>query len=153
MAAAEPITVPVVRLAHAEGLPLPEHASPGSAGLDLRAAIDDALTVAPGARAQIPTGLILELPGGWEGQVRPRSGLALRHGVTLLNTPGTIDTDYRGEVKVILINLGQEAFRVTRGDRIAQLIVAPVAQVRLVETDSLASTPRGGGGFGSTGVD
>jgi len=132
---------------------LPEHASPGSAGLDLRAAIDDELNVEPGERVQIPTGLILELPSGWEGQVRPRSGLALRHGVTLLNTPGTIDSDYRGEVQVILVNLGQEDFRVTRGDRIAQLVVAPVSQVSVVEAESLGSTPRGDGGFGSTGVD
>lgn len=153
MAATDPITVAVVRLAHAKGLPLPEHASSGSAGLDLRAAIEDTLTLEPGARVQVPTGLILELPGGWEGQVRPRSGLALRHGVTLLNTPGTIDSDYRGELKVILVNLGQEAFRVTRGDRIAQLIVAPVAQVLVVEADRLGSTRRGEGGFGSTGVD
>jgi len=149
----EAITVSVLRLAHAEGLPLPEHASPGSAGLDLRAAIDDELNVEPGERVQIPTGLILELPSGWEGQVRPRSGLALRHGVTLLNTPGTIDSDYRGEVQVILVNLGQEDFRVTRGDRIAQLVVAPVSQVSVVEAESLGSTPRGDGGFGSTGVD
>ena len=132
---------------------MPEHASPGSAGLDLRAAIDDELNVEPGERVQIPTGLILELPSGWEGQVRPRSGLALRHGVTLLNTPGTIDSDYRGEVQVILVNLGQEDFRVTRGDRIAQLVVAPVSQVSVVEAESLGSTPRGDGGFGSTGVD
>ena len=153
MAETDPITLPVLRLTHAQGLPLPAPASPGSAGLDLRAAIETEQVVAPGERVQIPTGLILELPAGWEGQVRPRSGLALRHGVTLLNTPGTIDSDYRGEVKVILVNLGQEDFRVTRGDRIAQLVVARVAQVVVVETDSLASTRRGDGGFGSTGVD
>lgn len=153
MAETDPLTIPVLRLAHAEGLPLPAHASPGSAGVDLRAAIESEQIVTPGERVQIPTGLILELPRGWEGQVRPRSGLALRHGVTLLNTPGTIDSDYRGEVKVILVNLGQEDFAVRRGDRIAQLVVASVSQVVVVETDSLASTRRGAGGFGSTGVD
>ena len=153
MAATDPITIPVLRLAHAQGMALPEHASPGSAGVDLRAAIEAAQIVAPGQRVQVPTGLILELPTGWEGQVRPRSGLALRHGVTLLNTPGTIDSDYRGEIKVILVNLGQEDFRLERGDRIAQLVVAPVSQVVLTERDRLASTQRGEGGFGSTGVD
>lgn len=145
-------SVSVVRLAHARGLPLPAYASDGSAGMDLRAAIEAEQRVAPGERLQIPTGLILELPVGWEGQVRPRSGLALRHGVTLLNSPGTIDSDYRGEVKVIMINLGQSDFVVQRGDRIAQLVVSPVAQVVVVEVDSLSSTGRGEGGFGSTGV-
>jgi len=153
VAETDPVTISMLRLAHAQGLPLPEHASPGSAGVDLRAATDTEQVVAPGERLQIPTGLILELPAGWEGQVRPRSGLALRHGVTLLNSPGTIDSDYRGEVKVILVNLGQEDFRVTRGDRIAQLVVAPVSQIVVMETDSLAPTGRGEGGFGSTGVD
>ena len=153
MAATESITIPVVRLDHARGLPLPAYASPGSAGVDLRAAVEGDQTIEPGQRLQVPTGLILELPDGFEGQVRPRSGLAIRHGVTLLNTPGTIDSDYRGEVKVILVNLGQESFRLSRGDRIAQLIVAPVSQVVLKETDSLGSTDRGEGGFGSTGVD
>jgi len=153
VAGTDPIIIPVLRLAHAEGLPLPEHASPGSAGVDLRAAIDAVQIVAPGQRVQVPTGLILELPPGWEGQARPRSGLALRHGVTLLNTPGTIDSDYRGEIKVILVNLGQEEFRLARGDRIAQLVIAPVSQIVLAETDSIASTRRGEGGFGSTGVD
>lgn len=151
--ATDPITVLVLRLAHAEGLPLPEYASTGSSGVDLRAAIENELTVGPGERVQIPTGLILELPVGWEGQVRPRSGLAWRHGVTLLNTPGTIDSDYRGEVKVILVNLGQHALVVRRGDRIAQLVVAPVSQVTFVETKKLGSTDRDEGGFGSTGVD
>jgi dUTP pyrophosphatase len=121
--------------------------------MDLRAAIEVDFEVGPGERTQIPTGLIIELPTGWEGQVRPRSGLAMRHGVTLLNTPGTIDSDYRGEIKVILINLGQEVFRVRRGERVAQVIVAPVSQVVLREADSLAATDRGKGGFGSTGVD
>lgn len=150
--ATDPIAVPVLRLAHAEGLPLPEYASAGSSGLDLRAAVESWLTVGPGERVQIPTGLIFELPTGWEGQVRPRSGLAWRHGVTMLNTPGTIDSDYRGEIKVILINLGREDFIVQRGDRIAQLVVAPVSQVALVEVEDLESTARGEGGFGSTGV-
>lgn len=149
--ATDPIPIPVLRLAHAEGLSLPEYASPGSAGVDLRAAIESTQNLPPGKRFQVPTGLILELPAGWEGQVRPRSGLALRHGVTLLNTPGTIDSDYRGEVKVILINLGEDDFTLARGDRIAQLIVAPVSQVAFSEVDSLASTDRGEGGFGSTG--
>jgi len=153
VAGAEPIKVRVVRLAHANGLELPSYASSGSAGMDLRAAIEDDLIIAPGERTQIPTGLIIELPRGWEGQVRPRSGLAWRHGVTLLNSPGTIDSDYRGEVKVILVNLGQEEFRIGRGDRVAQLIVAPASQVVMVEASSLASTDRGNGGFGSTGVD
>lgn len=151
--ATDPVTVCFRRLAHAEGLPLPEYASAESSGLDLRAAVENELTVEPGARAQIPTGLILELPAGWEGQVRPRSGLAWRHGVTMLNTPGTIDSDYRGEVKIILVNLGQEAFVVQRGDRIAQLVVAPVSRIALAETSELGSTDRGEGGFGSTGVD
>lgn len=153
MAATESITIPVVRLDHARGLPLPAYASPGSAGVDLRAAVEGDQTIEPGQRLQVPTGLILQLPDGFEGQVRPRSGLAIRHGVTLLNTPGTIDSDYRGEVKVILVNLGQEGFRLSRGDRIAQLVVAPVSQVVLKETDSFVSTDRGEGGFGSTGVD
>lgn len=147
------VTLRVRRLPHAADLPLPQPASAGSAGLDLRAAIEDELRLAPGERLQVPTGLILELPRGWEGQVRPRSGLAARHGVTLLNTPGTIDSDYRGEVQVIVVNLGQEPFRVRRGDRIAQLVVAPVSEVTVVEVEALSSTDRGDGGFGSTGVD
>ncbi len=153
MAATDPIVVPVVRLGHAEGLPMPEYASPDSAGLDLRAANQADLLVPPGARVLVPTGLLVEIPRGWEGQVRPRSGLALRHGVTLLNTPGTIDSDYRGEVRVLMINLGQQEFVVSRGDRIAQLVLAPVTQVVVKEADSLADTDRGEGGFGSTGVD
>lgn len=151
--ATEPIAIPVRRLPHAAGLPLPNHASPGSSGVDLRAAIEGELIIEPGERVQIPTGLVLELPDGWEGQVRPRSGLAWRHGVTMLNTPGTIDSDYRGEVKVIAVNLGQETFVVQRGDRIAQLVVAPISSVRLVEAEELGATDRGEGGFGSTGVD
>jgi len=151
--ATDSVTLRVRRLPHAADLPLPQPASAGSAGLDLRAAIEDELRLAPGERLQVPTGLILELPRGWEGQVRPRSGLAARHGVTLLNTPGTIDSDYRGEVQVIVVNLGQEPFRVRRGDRIAQLVVAPVSEVTVVEVEALSSTDRGDGGFGSTGVD
>ncbi|MGB3562117.1 MAG: dUTP diphosphatase [Thermoanaerobaculia bacterium] len=150
---AEPPIVRVSRLPHAEGLPLPAAASVGSAGLDLRAAVTEELTLGPGERLLVPTGLILELPPGWEGQVRPRSGLAVRHGIGLLNSPGTIDSDYRGEVRVLLVNLGSEPFVVRRGDRIAQLVVAPVAAVEVREAGSLSPTDRGDGGFGSTGVE
>lgn len=142
----------VVRLPHAGGLDLPSYHSPAAAGLDLAAACADTLVIEPGARALVPTGLILELPEGHEGQVRPRSGLALRHGITCLNTPGTIDADYRGEVMVLLVNLGSEAFHVERGMRIAQLVVAPVVRARLVERALAGDTGRGSGGFGSTGV-
>ncbi len=144
-------TVRIRRLPHAEGLPLPEPASAGSAGVDLRAAVDADWVLEPGARAAIPTGLCLEIPAGWEGQVRPRSGLALRHGLTLLNSPGTIDSDYRGELQVILANLGQEPFVVRRGERIAQLVVAAVATPRFEAAQDLSPTRRGPGGFGSTG--
>jgi len=147
----EPVTVRFHRLPHAAGLPLPAVASAGSAGVDLRAAIDGERTIRIGERARIPTGLILEIPAGWEGQVRPRSGLAWRHGITLLNSPGTIDSDYRGEVLVILANLGQEDVVIRRGDRIAQLVVAPVARVTFEEASGLGATDRGAGGFGSTG--
>lgn len=150
---AEPPIVRVSRLPHAEGLPLPAPASAGSAGLDLRAAVDDELTLLPGERLLVPTGLILELPPGWEGQVRPRSGLAVDHGIGLLNSPGTIDSDYRGEVRVLLVHLGAEPFVIRRGDRIAQLVVAPVAAVEVEEVESLSPTGRGDGGFGSTGVE
>jgi dUTP pyrophosphatase len=143
--------VRVRRLPHAAGLPLPQPASAGSAGLDLRAAVVDELVLAPGDRALVPTGLVLEIPPGWEGQVRPRSGLALRHGITLPNAPGTIDSDYRGELQVILANSGREPVTIRRGDRIAQLVVAPVAAVEWIETDELSSSAREGGGFGSTG--
>ena len=141
----------VRRLPHAAGLPLPQPASAGSAGLDLRAAVVDELVLAPGDRALVPTGLVLEIPPGWEGQVRPRSGLALRHGITLPNAPGTIDSDYRGELQVILANSGRDPVTIRRGDRIAQLVVAPVAAVEWIETDELSSSAREGGGFGSTG--
>jgi dUTP pyrophosphatase len=141
------------RLPHARDLPLPAYETAGAAGLDLRAALPDGpLRLAPGERLLVPTGLVLELPESTEGQVRPRSGLALRHGVTLLNTPGTIDADYRGEVGVILINHGQESFTIQHGDRIAQLVVAAVLQAEVVEAMELGETIRGSGGFGSTGV-
>ncbi len=145
------VSIKVRRLPHGRSLPLPAPASPGSAGLDLLAAIAEPVTLAPGARLEVPTGLALELPPGWEGQVRPRSGLAARHGVTLANSPGTIDSDYRGEVRVLLVNLGAESVVFERGDRVAQLVVAPVARVELVETDRLSETERGDGGFGSSG--
>ena len=145
----EAIRVTAQRLAHARDLPLPSYASAGSAGLDLHAAAGS-LTLAPGARARIGTGIALALPEGFEGQVRPRSGLALKHGVTVLNAPGTIDSDYRGEIGVLLVNLGQSAFVVERGMRIAQLVIAPVARAHLVEGD-IDPTGRGAGGFGSTG--
>ena len=143
----------VLRLPHAEGLPLPEQASPGSAGLDLRAAVTGDVVLAPGERALVPTGLALQLPEGWEGQVRPRSGLAIQHGISLLNAPGTVDSDYRGEVKVVLANLGGEPITIRRGDRIAQLVVARVSRVVVEEVRDLEPSARGEGGFGSTGVD
>jgi dUTP pyrophosphatase len=145
------IEVDVVRLAHAEGLDLPAYATSGAAGLDLLAAIAEPVELAPGARALIPTGLTIALPAGYEAQVRPRSGLALKHGVTVLNSPGTIDADYRGEIGIVLINLGNAAVRLERGMRVAQLIVSPVTQVALVERRTLPPTNRAGGGFGSTG--
>jgi dUTP pyrophosphatase len=144
--------VRIRRLEHGHGLELPRYASDGAAGADLCAAVDDVLTLAPGARAAVPTGFVLELPPGWEGQVRPRSGLALRDGLTVANAPGTIDSDYRGELKVLLVNLGDRPVEIARGDRIAQLVVAPVARAVFRETDELGATARGGGGFGSTGV-
>ncbi len=146
-------TVPILRLPHAEGLPLPAYETAGAAGMDLRAAVPDEapMTLKPGERAAVPTGLSFALPPGFEGQVRPRSGLALKSGVTTLNTPGTIDSDYRGEVKVILINHGQSDLVIRRGDRVAQLVIAPVVQAAWAEVDSLDDTVRGAGGFGSTG--
>jgi dUTP pyrophosphatase len=143
--------VKVVRLGHAESLPLPAYQSAGAAGLDLAAAIESPVTLQAGQRALIPTGLVLELPAGLEAQVRPRSGLALKHGITVLNSPGTIDSDYRGEVKVLLINLGDGPFTVARGERIAQLVVARCERVALVEAPAASATRRGVGGFGSTG--
>jgi dUTP pyrophosphatase len=147
------LTLRVLRLPHGEGLPLPSYQSAQAAGLDLVAAVprDQPAKLQPGARALVPTGFALELPPGYEAQVRPRSGLALKHGVTLLNSPGTIDADYRGELMVILINHGAEQFLVQRGDRIAQLVIAPVASVQIVAVEALGDTDRGPGGFGSTG--
>ena len=141
--------VKIMRLANGEGLELPSYATSGAAGLDLRAA--DAAILKPGARALIATGLAIALPMNHEAQVRPRSGLAVKHGVTVLNAPGTIDEDYRGEIKVPLINHGAEDFVIKRGDRIAQMVIAPVTHARLIEVASLDETPRGAGGFGSSG--
>ncbi len=150
----DPNTVPVAvrRLPHGHGLPLPEAATAGSAGVDLLAAVDDELVLEPGSRAVVPSGLAIALPPGFEAQVRPRSGLAARHGVTVLNSPGTVDADYRGEIGVILINLGEDAFRVERGMRIAQMVVGPVGAVAWNEVEELPETVRGVGGFGSTGT-
>ncbi|KAA1185676.1 dUTP diphosphatase [Rhizobium tropici] len=147
-------TLKLIRLPHGEGLELPAYETKGAAGMDLRAAVEDGetLTIAPGKRALVPTGFIFEIPDGFEAQIRPRSGLAFKNGITCLNTPGTIDSDYRGEVKVLLINLGEEPFEITRGMRIAQMIIAPVTQARIVETTEASETKRGAGGFGSTGV-
>ena len=139
----------ILRLAGAEDLPLPAYETAGAAGMDLRSAID--AVIAPGQRLLVPTGIAIALPENFEAQVRPRSGLAVKHGMTVLNAPGTIDSDYRGEIKIPLINHGQEAFVIKRGDRIAQMVVAPVLQVKLVEVASLDETSRGSGGFGSSG--
>jgi dUTP pyrophosphatase len=151
--AAPGIKLRLQRLPHGEGLPLPAYQSRHAAGLDLVAALPQAepLKLAPGQRALVPTGIVIELPPGYEAQVRPRSGLALKHGVTLLNSPGTIDADYRGEVMVLLVNLGQENFNVARGDRVAQLIVAPVTRVDIELVEETSGSERGQGGFGSTG--
>lgn len=145
----------IKRLPHGEGLPLPAYETKGAAGMDLRAAIDESnpLNLEPGQRTLVPTGLSLQLPKAHEGQVRPRSGLAVKHGISLVNTPGTIDEDYRGEVQVLLINHGSETFEITRGMRIAQLVVAPVFQVVIEEVDTLDVTQRGEGGFGSSGIN
>jgi dUTP pyrophosphatase len=144
------IAIPILRLPHNDDLPLPAYATEGAAGMDVVAAED--LILAPGARHGVATGFAMAIPPGYEVQVRPRSGLALKHGVTCLNTPGTIDSDYRGEVKVILANLGSESFAIKRGDRIAQLVPTPVQRAVLNEVESLDETSRGSGGFGSTGV-
>jgi dUTP pyrophosphatase len=145
--------VKVRRLPAAVDLPLPAPASAGSAGLDLRAAVDADLTLLPGERALVPTGLALAIPPGWEGQIRPRSGLAIRHGIGIVNAPGTIDSDYRGEVSVLLVNLGQEPFTLSRGDRIAQLLLGRAEPIFWEEADDLPATSRGAGGFGSTGTE
>jgi dUTP pyrophosphatase len=145
------VAVAVQVLPHGDGLPLPAYATPGSAGVDLAAALDAPLVLAPGARAAVPTGIALALPEGYEGQIRPRSGLALRHGLAVLNSPGTIDADYRGEVRVILANLGDAPVTIARGERIAQLVVAPVSRVAFAPVATLPESRRGAGGFGSTG--
>lgn len=148
----EEIEVQFKRLAHAEGLPLPSRQSLNAAGLDISAAVDEPVTLLPGERKLIPTGFRMALPEGYEAQIRPRSGLAYNCGITMLNSPGTIDADYRGEVKVLAINHGDETFVVNRGERIAQMVIAPVQPVTIVETEELRETSRGEGGFGSTGV-
>ena len=144
------ITIKLTRLPHGEGLPFPAYATEGAAGLDIVTAQD--LSLQPGERMAVPTGFAIEIPPGYEVQVRPRSGLALKHGITCLNTPGTIDSDYRGELKVILANLGQDNFAVQRGERIAQLVPAPVLRARFEEVSQLSDSERGSGGFGSTGT-
>ena len=136
-----------------DALPLPQYMTPGAAGLDLLADLNEPLELAPGMRALVPTGIAVELPAGYEAQIRPRSGLALRHGVTLLNAPGTIDSDYRGEIKVLVVNLGTFPYHIQRAERIAQMIVAPVARAQLREVEELGRSPRGSGGFGHTDVD
>ncbi len=149
-----PVSITVLKEPEAEGLPLPSYATTGAAGLDLYAALSEnaPITLAPGARALITTGLRMAIPEGYEAQVRPRSGLAIKYGIGLVNAPGTIDSDYRGVVQVILINWGQEPFIIRRGDRIAQMVIAPVTRALLQETHSLDATERGEGGFGSTGI-
>ena len=148
------VKVGIRQLDHARGLPLPSYATAGAAGLDLSAAIgeNEKITLKPGKRTLVPTGLQIHLPDGFEAQIRPRSGLALKNGIGLVNAPGTIDADYRGEIGVILVNLGEEDFEITRGLRIAQMVIAPVTRADLVAVDALGATERGSGGFGSTGV-
>ncbi len=143
--------VRIRRLPRGEGLPFPARATPGAAGFDLAAAVEGEITLLPGERVLVPTGFAVEIPRGFEGQVRPRSGLALHHGVLVPNAPGTVDADYRGELQVLLLNAGRAPFRIHRGDRIAQLVIAPVAEARLVEVERLGETERGAGGFGHTG--
>jgi len=140
------------KLPHAEDLPLPSYESKYAAGMDVRAALEDPIELSPGKRMLIPTGLKMALPEGYEAQIRPRSGLAYRNGITMLNTPGTIDADYRGEVKVLAVNLGDEPFMINHGDRIAQMVIAPITQAKIKEVEQLSETERGDGGFGSTGV-
>jgi dUTP pyrophosphatase len=148
------LSIPLKRLPHAFDLPLPTRATAGAAGFDLRAAVGESITLAPMERRLVPTGLVLAIPEGWEGQVRPRSGLAIKHGITLINAPGTIDSDYRGELLVPLVNLGAEAFVITRGERIAQILFSPVPAAEFVELPELpdGAGTRGGAGFGSTGT-
>ena len=145
------VQVELKRLPHGIDLPFPSYQTEGAAGMDLYAAIENSMTLAPGDRALLPTGFSMALPPGFEAQVRPRSGLAAKKGITVLNTPGTIDADYRGEVKVILINLSQDTFQISRGDRIAQMVISPVSRACLKEVKALSQTDRGAGGFGSTG--
>jgi len=146
------VTVTLKRLPHNADLPLPAYETAQSAGMDLPAAIEDDMILEPGARALVPTGLAIALQDGYEAQIRPRSGLAAKNGITVLNTPGTVDADYRGEVKVILINLGEAPFTISRGMRVAQMVIAPVTQATMIEADTLPETVRGEGGFGSTGT-
>ena len=146
------VEVRLRRLPHSEGLPLPAYATDGAAGADLCAAVEAEMVVGPGDRAAVPTGLVLDIPEGYEGQVRPRSGLAINAGLTVVNAPGTIDSDYRGELKVLMINLGSDPVSIGRGDRIAQLLIAPVTRASFTETESLTASGRGEGGFGSTGM-
>ena len=148
------ITAQLMQLSHGKGLPLPSYETAEAAGMDLRAAVpeDAPLTLKPGTRELVPTGFAMAIPPGFEAQIRPRSGLALKHGIGLVNAPGTVDSDYRGEIKIILINLGREDFEISRGMRIAQMIIAPVLQVAIEPVESLDETTRGAGGFGSTGV-
>ena len=146
------IEIRVQRLPHGDGLPLPSYATDGAAGADLCAALESDLALEPGERAAVPTGVVLEIPAGFEGQVRPRSGLAIKAGLTVVNAPGTIDSDYRGELKVLMVNLGSEPVSIARGDRIAQLLIAPVTRASFCETARLSPSERGDGGFGSTGL-
>ena len=146
------VEIRIRRLPHAEGLPLPAYATDGAAGADLCAAVDAEMVFEPGDRAAVPTGLVLEIPEGYEAQVRPRSGLAIKAGLTIVNAPGTIDSDYRGELKVLLVNLGSDSVSVGRGDRIAQLLIAPVTRASFIESEALSLSERGDGGFGSTGM-
>ena len=146
------VQVRIARVSNARDLPLPARATPGSAGFDLHAAVDEELSLGPGERALVPTGFAIAVPPGFEAQIRPRSGLALRHGIVIPNAPGTIDSDYRGELRVILMNAGDEVFTIKRGDRIAQLVVAPVVAVDFAEVEALPESERGTGGFGHSGV-
>lgn len=152
MSLSEPVPVRVEVMPSAQGLPLPQYETESAAGMDLRAAVDEPLVLEPGQRDAVPTGLKIALPAGYEAQVRARSGLALKQGIALVNAPGTIDADYRGEIRVILINLGHEPFIINRGDRIAQIVIAPVSRGQWQPVAAVDETPRGAGGFGSTGV-
>ncbi|CAN5434075.1 dUTP diphosphatase [soil metagenome] len=141
------------KMPHASGLPLPGYETEDSAGMDLRAAVDEPVELKPGKRMLVPTGLKMAIPRGYEAQIRPRSGMAYKHGITMLNTPGTIDSDYRGEVKLLAVNLGEKPYTINHGDRIAQIVIAPVCRAKITEVKNLEKTARGEGGFGSTGVE